>query len=157
MNAEGSTKHFELFGLLLLPIIEALQGGACHVEFVRHAVGLAESVSGEHDWRTSHVEHSSQKRSNPGCRSQSRGFFCGHGEGLTLDPVDGSLNLRCHPTAKCDLERTPQAQAAGAMATSTERCPAAPSRGASNASINSCCSSVSRSSRASTSRSSLPR
>lgn len=25
--------------------------------------------------------------------------FCGHGDGLTLDPVDGSLSLRCHPTA----------------------------------------------------------
>ena len=23
--------------------------------------------------------------------------FCGHGDGVTLDPVDGSLNLRCHP------------------------------------------------------------
>jgi hypothetical protein len=24
--------------------------------------------------------------------------FCGRGDGLTLDPVDGSLSLRCHPT-----------------------------------------------------------
>lgn len=28
--------------------------------------------------------------------------FCGHGEGVTLDPLDGSLQLRCHPPSESE-------------------------------------------------------
>lgn len=30
------------------------------------------------------------------CVPLQRCAFCGHSEGLTLDPLDGSLNLSCH-------------------------------------------------------------
>jgi len=31
--------------------------------------------------------------------------FCGHSDGLTLDPIDGSLSLRCHGVAE---SKTPE-------------------------------------------------